>query len=176
MRGRSARLIWTAAWGSALALLTGCGIVADAFDPGFFYALGFDPRTIFPQSGTVIVSFTNEVDVPAIFLAYESRNPQDLTQGSRNFSVEVEPKATSNEVLSCPVGLVSPGSLGTDFQVSAVAAQVIAVAGTTDVQYTGSALASGREFQCGSVIDIRLTVGTGDVPYVVTVRVIPGRP
>jgi len=158
----------------SLALLTavGCVIAADALNPAFFSGLGLDPGTIFPPTGVVIVAFTNYTSSPAVFYAFESPKVQDLT-GARSFYVAVDPGQTRNEVLECPVGLLSPGSLGEDYSVSSVAATVIAAG--ADVAYNGSALVGSSDFVCGDVIDIALSPAAGENAYLISVRVLPGQ-
>jgi hypothetical protein len=178
MTRRSVR--WAAAGvvGFTLLLPLGCGFVTDLFNPSFFSNVGLDPNTIFPAKGVVIVSFTNNTDAPAFFLAYESVNALDLTVHSKNFSVQVDPGENGNQVLECTVALISPGSLGADFKVDDVAAIVATAGGTTDVTYTAAPLEEGRDYRCGDVIDIELfpvAGGTGTTAaYQITVRVIPG--
>ncbi len=105
--GRSIRI---AALGLLAAGLGGCGIVGDFFAPTLAASLGLDPSTINPSQGTVIVAFHNMTQSPATFLAFKATNASDFTTGSRNFSVQVQPGQVGNEVLDCPVGLITPGT------------------------------------------------------------------
>lgn len=175
---------WAAAGvvGFTLLLPLGCGFVTDMFNPSFFSSLGLDPNTIVPAKGVVLVSFKNNTDAPAFFVAYQSANALDLTVHSKNFSVQVDPGKSGNQVLECPVALISPGSLGADFKVDDVAAIVAATGGTVDVTYTAAALVEGQDYRCGDVIDVELFPvagaaggGANNAAYLITVRVIPGR-
>lgn len=176
MRRKRVRLLAAVTCGLGLLASLGCVVAADALNPGFFAALGFDPNTIFPSSGTVIVAFTNTTSLPATFYAYESADAQDLSIDSRNFSVGVESGETRNEVLACPVGVLSPGSLGADFSVDSLAAEVQETGGVVTVTYEQAPLIAGADFRCGDVVDIQLyaTGGTGEGAYEISVRLIPG--
>lgn len=160
---------------------SGCVIAADALSPDLFVQLGFDPNTIFPQRGTVIVNFTNNTQFAAFFAAFESVDAADLTIDSRNFSLLIDPMDTRNEVLDCPVDLVSPGFLDAMFAAQNDAVTVFAGDGAgTAVMYDGSPLVAGRDFACGDVINVQLDqIGAGgdagQVGFVLTVLVIPGR-
>src|ERR1051326_275006 len=101
---------------SALGLLcilggTGCPVAADFFNPNVFGTIGIDPNTVKPPQGTVIVLFKNNTQSPAVFTAFESSTITNFTtQNSRNFSVGVEAGQSQNEVLDCPVRIITPGS------------------------------------------------------------------
>jgi hypothetical protein len=155
----------------------GCVVAADTLNPAFFSAMGFDPGTIFPSQGTVIVSFTNPTDYTVTFHAFESADPDDLSADSRNFSVVVPPNSSRNEVLSCPVGLVSTGVLDESYEWDgSQAAEIVTGEETIDVEYAWP-LREGDAFSCGDVIDFRLESGYvgEDLQYIITVRIIPGR-
>ena len=151
------------------AACSGCLIASDLVSPGFISALGLDPGVFFPSHGVVVVSFTNNATAPATFYAYQSVDATDLTRQSRNFSVTVDPGETRNEVLICPVGLISLGTLDANFQPDDVGARV----GGDDVTYTGAALVGGRDFDCGYLIAVRLIPVAGELSL--SVQVVPGR-
>jgi len=161
--------------GLSLLLVSGCGLVSDIFDPGLASQIGLDPAIIRPQQGTIIVAFNNTTRYPAVFYGAWSLDAQDLTQKSRNFSVEVPAGSVRNEVLECPVGLITPGSFEADFSYNNLAALVTAP-GAGEVTYSGGPLLNGSSFLCGYVIEVRLySIGTGEnATYGVTVQVIPG--
>ena len=172
---RAMRLAWIG--GLVLIVAGGCGLLVDFFDPDLAGRLGLDPATVRPEQGTVLVAFNNTTRSPAVFSAYWSRDARNLTRYSRNFNVDVPAGNVRNEVLECPVGLVSPGTLGPDFGRDNVAAIVQTATGFEDVAYAGPVLVSGDGFVCGDVIEVRLSsVGTGEAAtYSVSVRVIRGR-
>lgn len=159
----------------ALFMVSGCGLVGDLFNEDAVRQLGLDPATVFGEDGTVIVALYNTTRVTADFNAWWSLDASNLTAKSRNFSVEVEGGAVKNEVLQCPIGVISPGSLDANFVASDVA---VVLDSGEQVTYTGPVLLSGSSFLCGDVIEIRLLPigGTSDTQeYAVSVRVIRGR-
>jgi len=166
--------------GLLLASAGGCAVIADLFDAGLAAEFGIDPATIKPQQGTILVAFVNNTRFTATFYGYKTSSATDLSSGAKNFSAEVAPGEVQNEVLECPIGVVSPGSLGTDFSIDATAATLSDVAGgeaaAAVVAYAGTPLVSGSAFSCGDVIEVRLTqVTVGDqVEFLLSVRVIPG--
>ncbi len=156
----------------------GCGIITDVFDVGLAAQFGLDPASIRPSQGTVIVAFRNATNVPVTFLAWRSADTVDLTRDSRNFSVEVQAGEVGNEVLDCPVGIISPGSLSATYAPDTVGATITTTGAA--VAYGGTMLVSGQAFSCGDVIEIRVSPGTSTgedaaAQYVITVRVIPGQ-
>ncbi len=176
---------WTRSWAlwstCVLALSAGgCPLVADLMAPGLPLVLGFDPASIVAPQGVVIVAFNNTTRYAAEFYAFEAADARDLTKGARNFSAEVPAGKQQNEVLECPVAIIAPGSLGADFQRVTTA---VLVGGTADaavtaaVPYTGPMLQSGNAYNCGDVIEIRLSsTGTVESPtFSVSVRVIRGQ-
>lgn len=158
--------------------LAGCGIVADMFDPGLLMMLGIDPTG--GSQGVVIVSFRNATTFPAQFLAYEALDATDVSRDARNFSLAVGPGEVGNEVLFCPVGVISPGVLGADFARETTAALVTTEGGVATVAYGGPVLVVGDAYRCGDVIEIGLepAAGTGgdagDRAFRITVRIIRG--
>jgi len=154
--------------GLLLASVSGCVIVSDLFNSDTFPF----PQ---PSQGVVIVAFNNTTSLNATFFAYESADASNPELDSRNFSAVVMGGEVANEVLDCPVEAVSPGALGADFTRSTVAAIVQDATGLVTVNYNGPVLES-PSFQCGDVVEIRLsrsTVGE-QVQYLISVRVIPG--
>ncbi len=172
------RPAWALAVGGLLAVLAGgCGIMGDLFNPALVTQLGIDPAVVYPPQGTVIVAFHNMTQFPATFFAFKSTSATDPNQGARNFSVQVDPGKVDNEVLDCPVGIISPGtftggSTGTTGQTGtgttttagfdATAADIAgtdasgnAVTGTAT--YTGIPLIVNDTFRCGDVVEIQLT-------------------
>ena len=180
MRTAWERRVCVLAGGVVLLAVGACGIVSDALAPGLAQQIGLDPASIKPQQGTVIVAFNNATRFPATFFAYASADAVDLTRSSRNFSADIAAGKVGNEVLDCPVGRIAPGSLTSTFTVDGVAATLAGVAGSTGavaiVGYAGNPVISGSSFNCGDVIEIRLSAGgTADAPtFVISVRVIPG--
>jgi len=185
------RLVRGLMLGMMLAPVASCGIPADLLNPGFLVGLGLDPATVIPQQGSVIVAFKNSTTHTATFYAFESVSAIKLGQSSRNFSVDVGPSEVKNEVLDCPVGLISPGELAADFtpDTRAAVVHVVTTAQQTqtqnevDVAYTGDPLTSGSAYTCGDVIEIELSAAAGGTngqtanqqQFVLTVQVIPGR-
>ncbi len=176
--------------GGMLAPLAGCTVLGDLLNTSFLVDLGIDPATVVPSQGTIIVAFKNSTQFAATFSAFESRDALDPTLFSKNFSVEVEGGAVKNEVLDCPVGLVSPGTLGADFAPDTAQAAIVQVVNTgqqqttvtmEDVAYGGEPLVSGVAYTCGDVISIELqaTTTTGQTgnqqQFRLVVQVIPGR-
>jgi hypothetical protein len=175
MRSNVVRLLALAVSAGGLLLVPGCTFLADAFSPAIFTALGLDPGAIFPPRGTVIVVFANQTSYPAAFSAFESVDAQDLSQDSRNFSVQAAANETRNEVLDCPVGLVGPGTLDTSFASDLIVARVQTPTGVVDVPY-GFTLTGGTDFVCGDVVEFTLTTtGSGqNQTFSVGLRVVPG--
>lgn len=161
----------------------GCGIVADAFAPGLIARLGFDPATIKPSQGVLIVSFRNSTAYAATFYAFAATDATKLGNG-RNFSQEVAAGQVGNEVLDCPVDVVILGTVGADLSVDATAVSVVGTAGTTDVNatvaYTGGALTAGQVYTCGDVLEVNVyptstATDTTTAGFALSVRVIPGQ-
>lgn len=171
MRHGSARLfVWCAV--GLLPLLGGCVVAADLINPSTLQLLGFNVDTIRPRPGNIIVVFENNTDQPAIFAAYRQSDPADVATAF-SFVVAADPMDTANEVVACPVGLVSlgaPAAMGGD----TVGAQI----GGAAVNYTGDPLQQNVDFVCGDVIVFTaVAVATGDMnqAFTLTARVIPGR-
>ncbi len=172
--------------GLAALPLSACAIPADLLNPDLLTGLGLDVATIIPPQGKIIVAFNNTTAFPAEFMAWESVDPVNFQRSSRNFTVVAQGHEVKNTVLDCPVGAISPGSLGATFTPDAMAAVVLVTdaqgaATVVDVQYAGQPLTSGVAYTCGDVIEISLAEtaqGTGtqqQQSFAITVRVIPGR-
>ena len=154
--------------------LPGCIVAADLFDPSFISSLGIDPITVFPRTGTVIITFSNDTSSTARFRAYEIGDAANPEGNARNFSVDVPAGEVRNEVLDCPVDVISLGTLDASYAATANAATVYATA-DTEVTYGGSEMQSGSEYECGDVISVRLTQqGQESTTFAVSVEIIPG--
>jgi hypothetical protein len=163
--------------GVLLVPLSSCIVAADLLNPDFVSALGIAPVTVFPQTGTIIVTFSNDTTSTARFRAYEIGDPDTPAGGSRNFTLDVPAGEVRNEVLDCPVGRISLGVLDASFVATATnAATVYAGTAATDVAYAGSPLNSGSEYNCGDLISVTLTAqGQETATYTLTIEIIPGR-
>jgi hypothetical protein len=159
------------AGGAVLGALTlfsvGCG---DFLNPNLLLQFGIDPNAFTAPTGTVIVMFNNTSQGQATFYAFAAADSADLSKDSRNFSVEVPPGKSRNEVLYCPVDEVGPGSLSASFSIQARAVDVLtAGGGASSVDYAGAPLISPGDFSCGDLIVIELNQdGTA-----ITVQVVP---
>lgn len=156
----------------------GCAVATDMLDPGLFVQLGVDPATVSQPQGVVIVAFNNATSSWATFRAYQSQgagSPEARSKGARNFYLQVESGDVRNEVIECPVGEISPGSLDASFDPESLAAVVHTAGGDVNVDYGGVPLEISKSFSCGDVIEIRLVpLTTGDdTDYRIVVRVIP---
>ena len=137
----------------------GCGLVTDVFNQGLASQLGLDPAYVIPARGTVMVAFKNSTSFPVVFSAFKASDAQDHSLGARNFTVPVDTNDVGNEVLQCPVAVVSPGALNAAFAAdNSRAAVVQASTGTVTVAYQGQPLFSGATFTCGDVIEVRLSL------------------
>ena len=163
--------------------LSGCVLAADMINPAFLFSVGIDPVLVLPQSGTVIVTFRNDSGAPAVFYAYELTDARNPAAGGRNFSVEVPRGQVRNEVLFCPVGVISLGVVGADGTTAdTTGAQVFGAADAAgaDVAYEGTPLRAGVEYSCGDVISVRLVRGGGTgtdaaAAYSFLVEIVRGR-
>lgn len=166
----------------AVAPLTGCLLAVDVFDPGLWTQLGIDPATIYRPPGTIIIAFNNQTQYAAEFRAFTLTDLNDITRGSRNLVTAVDPNEVVNEVLDCPIGLISPGGLAADFSIDVVGALVAVVseegAEMMTVEYDTPALSlrSGESYSCGDVIEIRLesSISEGELVFLLQMSVIPG--
>ncbi len=171
MKGRFRRIIG----GLAVAGLLGnggCAVLTDVFNPSAILGLGFDPVTVFPSQGTVIVSFTNQTEALATFSFVEAGNANDVVRTGRTGQIRVEPGEVGNAVLQCPRQLITPGILLPDGDIDQTAVVVEDNDAGTAVAYDGVAIVSPRMFVCGDVIAFTLTETAEG--FALTVRVIPG--
>jgi len=159
--------------------ISGCAIATDVINPDFLVGLGIDPATVIRRQGVVLVAFVNQTSWPADFYAFSMANTADPRRGSRNFSTSVAAQKVRNEVVECPVEIISPGALTADYSVNfAVAAIVHEESTDATVAYTGVPLRLGESFQCGDVVEISLvrvsgTSADAQQEYVITVRRVP---
>ena len=168
MSGRSLRFCLLVAGLPVLATLTGCVVAADLVSPAFLSSLGFDPGTVIPSQGRVVIAFRNATTYPAAFAAVVSDDARDATSNALTVSAtDVAGNDTRTMVVECPVGVVTP--LG-----------IVALVEDTAVEltYAGAPLVSSTDFVCGDVIEMRLVqlagVG-GAVELGIEVRVLAGR-
>jgi hypothetical protein len=164
--------------------ISGCAVAIDFFNPQLFQTFGVDTTTVTGQPGVIIIALNNTTPADATFRYFyttQTNDPGTAAQTTRNSGAEVLAGEVINEVIDCPVGRVSPGTLLADLSRDTVAAQVLDVSGEgtelVDVEYTGPALSSGVAYGCGDVIEIRLSrEGAADaIQYRIDLRVIPGR-
>lgn len=159
---------------STLAIsLGGCAIATDLINPDVYLQLGINPDGLRQSQGVVLVAFNNQTSGTATFFAFSSVDFVDLARESRSFSVTVPPNDVRNEVVRCPVELISPGTLQADLTIATLALQVVTADGATDVDYVGGALVSGTAFRCGDVIEIRASEVGDEIQL--QVIVIPGQ-
>lgn len=155
----------------------GCTFAADLINPDFLRQVGFDPATIVPPAGKVLVAFTNDTSEYARLYAYVSENVE-VTVGF-NMAVDLLPGMTVSQAADCPFAFMAPGRLESDFSVNNNAAAVGLEGQQTEVAYQGTVLVFGEDFVCGDLIEIRL-IQTGDEQqaqgqYDFRVQVHPGR-
>jgi len=166
----------SAALGALLALgsVLGCALGSDLLNAEALVWLGLDPGTIIPARGSVLIAFTNDTPNPVEFHAYTASDAADLSKGARNYFVEAPPGQTLNEVIDCPIGLVSLGTVGEDLMVDRTGAIVRPAAeAAVAVAYTGAELPYGSGLSCGDVVAVRIRgSGTEGDPYTISVRVL----
>lgn len=170
---RCGSIIAGAAMGLLALCLCGCPVAIDLVNPDLLAGWGVDVSAIKPTAGTVIVMFNNHSQGQAKFHAFEVPDTLHPSQGSRNFSVEVQPGESDNEVLTCPVEVIGLGSLGANFTVADTLAVEVLVTGDTGgagtVNYAGAPLTSPHDFRCGDLILVEL----GQDGVTLTVQVLP---
>lgn len=156
--------------------LSGCVVATDLINPSLLTSLGFDPQTVVPPQGKVVVAFQNSTNFNAAFAsAYLKTDFGVNAQVNLVTAGDVGPGETRNAVLDCPVAIISPApdidNLGaTQDGILAVVANGTEVA---EVAYLGQPMLNGRDFECGDVILIQLiAVGDG---FAVQVQLLPGR-
>lgn len=175
--GRTAMLV---AMGVAL-VCGGCVIATDVINPAFLTGLGFDPQTVVPPQGKVVVTFQNTTAFNASFASAFSRDPFGPDAVIELLLAEnVGPDEARNAVVDCPVAVISPApdidSFG-EVQ-DGVAIAVATAEGVVAVAYLGSPLEIGRDYVCGDVIVIRLLqIGAagGENDFRIQVERLPGR-
>lgn len=161
---------------SSSLVLSGCVVATDLINPSFLTGLGFDPQTVVPPQGKVVVAFQNSTSGNASFAsAYLKTDFGVNAEVNLITAVDVGPGETRNAVLDCPVVVISPApdidNLGATQDGVLIAVQTAAE--TVAIAYTGEPLLNGRDFQCGDVILIR-AVQNG-AAYGVQVQLLPGR-
>lgn len=167
---------------SGLTGLLGCAIATDLVNPDLIQGLGLDQNVISPPLGTVIVVFQNATTSLATMCVAEV--PSSDLSTLQTACHDVPAGETRNYVFDCPVTTIMPGigDTGTDQTATTIAGTAAAtvVTGTTAVvvDYDGSPLRSGLEFNCGDVIQITLipsaATGTNTAAFAIQVQVLRG--
>lgn len=172
--------------------LPGCTVASDLLSPDLLSSLGFNPATISPPAGFVVVVFENNTDQAVEFHLYVAQDATDLTAGIDNLGVTVFPGDLSSTPIRCPIALISLGEVDDNFMADTVGATILMAGGQqggnqTELNYMGSPLIAGAglDFECGDLIEIELNPITGaaaaaaggqnDAQFTFTIRVIPGR-
>jgi hypothetical protein len=164
MSGNSLRLFLLVACLPLLAPLMGCFFATDLLNPQVLSAVGFDPATIIPPQGRVVIAFQNSTEYPADFFAVVSDNILDETAPRSVISASnVAANETRTLVVDCPVGDVLPTAVLVDVD-----------GAVTQVDYAGAPLSSGSEFVCGDVIQMRVTQLAAGA-FAIEVQILPGR-
>jgi hypothetical protein len=154
----------------------GCVLLSDVLNPQAILGFGFDPATVFPSTGTVIVTVTNGTNFRTTFSVVHAANGADLLRSGRTAAFDVEPGQTGNVVLSCPVEVVIPGVLTPAGEVDTTAAIVQQNDAGTAVNYAGPAIVQPRMFTCGDVIAFTVAAAAGaENEFVITTRIIKGQ-
>jgi len=178
------RVVWGLLATVLLVPLSGCMIAADLINPDFWGQIGIDSALISQPEGTIIVVFNNQTSTTAYFQAFVLPDATDVTRNSRNLAAQVNGGDLRNEVIDCPIELIAPGSLASDYSINTVGATLTVVddqqtATTVQVEYdTALALQEGVAFQCGDVIEIRLSqtgAAEAEDQFLLTMSVIPGQ-
>jgi hypothetical protein len=168
----------------AMGLALSCGscvIATDVVNPAFLTGLGFDPQTVVPPQGRVVVTFQNSSNFTASFASSFSRQPFGADAEIELIQAEnVGPDEERNSVIDCPVAVVSPAPDIDQFGEiqDGVAIGVFTDDGGVGVAYTGAPLQVGRDYVCGDVIVIRLLQtgqAGGENDFRIQVEVLPGR-
>lgn len=163
----------------SLTMVHGCIVATDLVNPVLLTSLGFDPATVIPPEGRLLVAFTNSTSSAALFFAQASDDPTDPLSNLRSLDTETGSPLAAGEtrtlVLDCPVGVVTPGTeAAADFATGTTAVTVLE-ATPVEIAYVGAPLILDREFECGDVIQMEVTqLGTGGA-FTLSIRVIPGR-
>lgn len=163
------------------ALLVGCTVATDALNPDFLAQLGFDPATIVPPKGRVVIVFNNQTGSQASFQITVSDSQSDPTSNAIVIPSDVlDPGETQALTLECPLGTLTPGGLTGQGQQQQQTAALTVIAGqqTAAVNYTGAPLVFQSDFFCGDLIELRAVEGPdaqGNTAFSLEVRVLPGR-
>lgn len=166
-----------------LACLTfGCSVVTDALNPDFLAQMGFDPATIVPPKGRVVVVFNNQTSFPASFQITVSDERSDPTSNAQIIQSDVLDSGREQALaFECPIGTLTPGvpaGQAQGQQQEQAAAFVQTGQQPAAVAYTGAPLASQSDFFCGDLIELRLIEirdEQGNATFQLEVRVLPGR-
>ena len=173
----------------------GCDFT-DLFSDDFLIGLGID-SSLAPTAatGTIIVTYSNNTSYIAVMRFMVEEDAQRVPDGTgqqQYWQHGLDTGESANLVFDCPTDRITPGleGLRTDNiegEVTTSAATIYQVAtaddGTTEVTqvevaYGGSALLSGRDYQCGDVISITVSpqavLNDSDVPFHIFVQVLPG--
>lgn len=156
--------------------LAGCVVATDLINPSLLTSLGFDPQTVVPPQGKVVVAFQNSTNFTAAFAsAYLKTDFGVNAQVNLVTAADVGPGETRNAVIDCPVAVISPAPdidpLG-EIQ-DGILALVATDTEVAEVAYAGQPMLNGRDFECGDVVLIQLVqVGDG---FGVQVQLLPGR-
>jgi hypothetical protein len=175
--GRTAMLV---AMGVALSG-AGCIVATDIINPAFLTGLGFDPQTVVPPQGRVVVTFQNATNFPATFASSFSRQPFGPDAVIELILAEnVGADEERNAVIDCPVAVISPAPDVDQFgdTQDGIAIAVATPAGVVEVAYVGTPLEVGADYLCGDVVVIRLLqIGAagGENDFRIQVEVLPGR-
>jgi hypothetical protein len=149
--------------------LVGCVFAADLVNPGILSAFGFDPESIIPSQGSVVIAFNNTTQY-AVDSMYASIG-ESVSTAAEDFELVSATDLVASETralaFDCPVGVVAPGGA------------FVVVAGTVEeVTYGGSLMVAGDDFSCGDVIQMSLVQVGGDdtdVAFAFQVQVLAGR-
>lgn len=168
--------------------LPGCTVASDVLSPDLLSSLGFNPATVSPPPGFVVVVLENNTDQRVEFHLYVAQDATDLTAGVDEIGITRNPGGMASKPLRCPMALISLGEINDDFTATTVGATILNAAGQqggneTELEYMGSPLIAGLDFECGDLIEIELNPivgapaagGQNDAEFSFTIRVIPSR-
>ncbi len=151
--------------------LTGCIFAADLISPEFLSTLGFDPETIVPATGRVIVAFKNDTTGLAGFSALITFSEQASASGEGDVMTltasDVEAGSTRTLVVDCPFVSVNPLGFAVE-----------TTEGLAVITYAGNPVLYGEDFSCGDIVEISIAQVAqvdGTTGYEARVRIIPGR-
>ena len=169
MSGKRRRFLVLVGSLALLVPLVGCVFAADLVNPGFLAAAGFDPGTIIPSQGTVVIVFNNATQYPVtnMFASVADILSGGVEDPRLVSATDMVANETRAMVVDCPVDVVAPGG-----------ASVVVEGAVTEVIYGGSLMVSSEDYRCGDVIEIRVVqVGDAgaDAAFVLQVQVLAGR-